>query len=113
MSYRKIFAAGLLLALAAAASADMRTIAEVHEVRLSNFVAPASENGVATFRACDDCAQQVAAVTPATRYLVNDKAVTLAEFRRAVLSIGNRNAQYLLVKHHLESETVTKVAITL
>lgn len=113
MTYRMILAAALLLALGVSASADMRTIAEAYEVRLSNFRAPGSENGAASFRACDTCAQQIAAVTPATRYLVNGKAVTLSNFRKALLSVTNRDKKHLLVKQHLESETITKIAVSL
>mgnify|MGYP001822162248 CR=1 FL=1 len=113
MNYKKLIAVGLLALLANAAAADMRTIVEAHEVRLSQFRAPASITGSVTFRACNSCPQKIVPVTPETRYLVNDKAVSLNDFRKAVLTVSNRERKYLVVSEHLESATIRSVSVSL
>lgn len=106
----------LLLTLAffhAAAFADIRTITEAYEVDLSNFRAPGTANGTLAMRDCSSCTPKTLRVTSATRYIVNDQEVSLAEFRRQLASNGNKRDAMLVVSHHLESDLVTAVRVSL
>ena len=48
-----------------------------------------------------------------TLWLVNKNSLTLADFRRAVDSLADRDRRSVTVKHHLENNVITKVAITI
>lgn len=113
MIHRKLFAVGLLTLLANFAAADMQTIVEAHEVRLSDFRAPASMNGSVSFRTCATCPQRIVPVTPETRFLVNKKAVSLNDFRKALVTVTDRDSEVVIVSEHLESETIRSVSVNL
>lgn len=95
------------------ASADFRTVMEVHEVELPYLTLPASVNGTLTFSDCDECSQLSIRATVATRYSVNGQTVSLADFRRAIAGITNRSQQIVDVFHDLESNTVIQVRVKL
>ena len=59
MKYWKMAIIAALLCGIGLANADMRTVERASEVVLSDFRAPASENGIASFKTCPDCKQQV------------------------------------------------------
>jgi hypothetical protein len=111
-SFRKI-----LLSLAALiclpAMAEFTTVAEAYEVALNDFTAPASAHGVVAFKPCGECALQSVRVTPDTRYVLNKRDVRLQEFRNAVAGVTNRDTAGVTVMHHLASDTVTSISITL
>ncbi len=102
-----------ILGLSLTAAADFRTITEVHEVDLIFLRLPGTPSGTLSFAECADCDSQTIRVIPATRYLVNGRTVSLADFKRAVAGITNREDTVINVSHHLESNTVTKVTAKL
>ncbi len=112
MQIRKLLVL-VLLGLSLTAAADFRTITEVHEVNLIFLRLPATSSGTLSFAGCADCDSQTIRVIPATRYLVNGRTVSLADFRRAVASVTNRQDTIINVSHHLESNTVTTVTAKL
>ncbi len=102
-----------ILGLSLSAAADFRTITEVHEVNLIFLRLPGTVSGTLSFAGCADCDSQTIRVIPATRYVINGRTVSLADFKRAVARITNRGDTNIDVSHHLESDTVTKLRVTL
>jgi len=102
-----------LLGLSMAMSAQAQVVSQAYEVVLSDFRAPATENGGVAFKECDDCDRMSVRVTSGTRYSVNGKSVRLSEFREAISLAGDRDEKYLTVLHHLESNTVESIDVLL
>ena len=90
------------------AQADI--VSQAYEVALSDFRAPANENGTAAFRTCETCDHQVIRVTANTQYKVDGKTVRLEDFRKAIRRAGDGD---VIVLHHLESNTIKSIAVSL
>ena len=103
----------VLLGLSLAAAADFRTITEVHEVDLIDLRLPGTEGGTLAINECDDCEALTLRVSAGTRYVLNDRDVTLVEFKKAISRVTNRDDVIVDVAHHLESDSVTKVMVKL
>lgn len=99
------------LVLSLAAGADV--VSQAHEVALSEFRAPASANGAAAFKACASCEQQLIRVTPSTRYKLNGKTVRLSDFRKAISQARNRSNIPVIVLHHLGTDTIQSIDVSL
>lgn len=108
-----IAAAVLLILISVSAIAQFRTIELAHEVPLTEFVVPVTQNGTLTFRGCPDCESFSSRLTPKTLYVINKQPVTLQEFRKQVTGVSDRSRYFLTVVQHLETNTVTKVSIKL
>jgi hypothetical protein len=102
-----------LWAISLSAAAQFTTVAPAYEIALSNFRAPATQSGGLAFRECDSCELQQLRVTPTTAYSVNGRSVLLKDFRKALRSADDRDAVTVIVKHHLESDTVVSVAVSI
>jgi hypothetical protein len=113
MRLRNIFLFCLPILWASSALADFTTIELANEVRLSDFRAPQSANGVTSFKACGTCDLQVVNVTDDTRYMVNGQSVELSEFRRRLALVQDRDREMLIVRHHLEDDVITVISIRL
>ena len=113
MKLKILYAIGLSVFLAQASVAEIRTITLAHEVILSDFRAPASNNGIVSFKPCRSCDRQNVDVNDATSYLLNRKNVTLAAFRQALHSVRDREHEVVIVMHHLESDTVSSISVNL
>lgn len=112
MKIRTIIAVALLCAGFAAAAQGV-VVSQAYEVALSDFRAPATENGSAAFKACAECERQLVRVTPETTYRVNGKRVSLDDFRKAIMHADNRASIPAIVLHHLESDTIVSIAVSL
>ena len=112
MHSRKLLAL-VLFGLSLTAAADFRTITEAYEVDLSDLRLPGSENGTLTFKQCSDCEAQTLRVTSKTRYLINDRDFTLAEFKEQLKHVRKRKNQNVSVLHHLESNTIKAIKVWL
>ena len=93
--------------------ADFRTTMEVYEVELVHLTLPASENGVLSFSECGECEVLSIRATAATRYTINGRNVSLADFRKAIAGIADRNRQMIDVFHDLELNTLRAVEVKL
>ena len=102
-----------LLSIGLSAAADDRIISLAYEVNLSNFHAPATSNGSASFKECADCTQHLVRVTPATRYAISGRAVQLGEFKEACMLANDRDEIAVTVLHHLESDTIQSIDVFL
>ena len=99
------------LCLGLSTAAADRIISQAYEVVLSEFTAPVTENGGATFKECGDCERRIVRVTSSTRYGVNGRAVTLDEFRRAIAQADDQDEKSVTVLHHLESDTIVSIDV--
>ena len=102
-----------LCALSVSAAAQFTTVVPAYEIALANFQPPATQSGGVAFRRCDTCELQQLSVTPSTTYSLNGESVVLEEFRKALQRVGDRDAVTVIVKHHLESDTVVAVAVSI
>lgn len=108
----KYFFIAVLLGLSLPAAAEFTTIAEAHEVALSDFRVPATPSSGVIFKICDDCDMMTVRVTPNTQYLINGKSYPLKEFRKRVFDIRDRANTPVTVLHHLESDIVLSVSVS-
>ena len=108
-----LFSIGLAFATQAAATNLGPVISQAYELTLSNFRAPATENGSVSFKECDDCERMTVRVTAGTRYTINGKTVRLQDFRKAISRVNNRDGVGMTVLHHLESDTIELINVSL
>jgi len=112
MKIRKTLAI-MLLGLGLAVAAQGQVVSQAYEVALSNFWAPATQNGSAAFKECDTCERKLVRVTAATRYAINGKTLQLKAFRKTIRQASNRQNAPVTVLHHLESDTIKSIAVSL
>jgi hypothetical protein len=112
MIIRKIIAA-LLLTVSLSAAADFVTTEEGYEVALSNMTVPVTSTGSLVFTECAECDSRMIRMTRNTRFIVNGQTVELQEFRKRVFHVRDRTKVAVTIMHHLESNTVTYVAVNL
>lgn len=103
----------VLVGLGYALSASGDVITKAYEVALDEFRAPATANGSVSFKACSNCQMQLVRVTENTRYTINDEAVRLDDFRKAISHTRDRASKTVIVMHHLESDTVVLINVSL
>lgn len=109
----KLFVAAMVLSLALPAAAEFEVVSLAHEIALSNFRAPTTYNGSLAFKECSECETKSVRVTPNTQYVLNDKAVPLEKFRQALQQVRDRDEVAIIVLHHLETDTVVSVSVTI
>ncbi len=102
-----------LLSLGLSMAVQSQVISQAYEVALSDFRAPATENGGAAFKQCRDCERVLVRVTAATRYTINGEAVRLDDFRRVITEARSRGNVVMTVLHHLESDTIESINVSL
>ena len=105
--------AAALLALSFTAGADFVTVERAYEVPLNLYRMPATSAGALAFKECDACDLRTIRVGANTRYVINGKRVELAAFRKALARVNDRKHTFIIVLHHLESDTVTQVTANL
>jgi len=112
MNIRKTLICSLLV-LSFPAAAEFTTISRTYEVALSNVRVPATPNSGITFKLCADCDMVTVRVTPNTQYVVNGTSLPLKAFRKSVFQVRDRATTVVGVKHHLESDTIVSVSVTI
>jgi len=110
MHIRKLLAL-VLLGLSLSAAADFTTITAAYEVAVRDLRLPGSSTGTLTFRECADCEAQTLRVNGKTRYVLNDRDIELAKFKKQLGRVSNRKDETATVLHHLESNTITAVMV--
>ena len=106
-----VFSFGLVFATHAGATGLGPVISQAYEVKMENFRAPISRNAVASFKECETCESMSVRVTDNTRYTINGKTVRLEDFRKRVSEAGDRGD--VIVLHHLESDTIEQINVSL
>ena len=112
MHIRKLLVA-LLMTVSLSAAAEFITIEQGYEVALSDMTTPVTSTGSLVFKECEDCDAKTIRMTRNTRFIVNGRTVELQEFRKQVFQVRDRSQVPVTVMHHLESDTVTSVSVTL
>ncbi len=112
MHIRKLLAI-VILGLGVSAAADFTTVTAAYEVAVSDLRLPRSTGGTLSFKECSDCAAQTLRVSGETRYVLNDRSYTLVEFTKQVKGVSNKKDETATVMHHLESNTITAIFISL
>jgi hypothetical protein len=112
MHIRKILTV-VLIAASLSAVADFRTITRAYEIRLSNLRVPVTSTGSLIFKQCDDCENIVALMTNRTQFIVNGKTVNIRDFRKNVFQVRDRRHEPVIIKHHLETDTITSIRVDL
>lgn len=84
-----------------------------YEVPLNEFRVPATTNSGASFRECSGCERHLVRVTAATQYVINGESLRLQAFREALMHARNRDDKTVIVMHHLESDTIESISVSL
>ena len=109
----KTLLAIILICLGFAVAAEDRIISLAYEITLSDFSAPTTANSSIAFKECGECTQMRVRVTDATSYSINGKTVRLEDFRKAVTHAHDRDEKLVIVMHHLESDTIESLDVSL
>ena len=112
MHIRTLFIA-LLMSLSLSAAAEFVTVELAYEVALSDMTTPVTNSGSLVFKECEDCDVRSIRMTRNTQFIVNGRTVELKEFRKQVFQVSDRSGVPVTVKHHLESDTVVSVSVSL
>ena len=107
----QIFLIAALASMSFAASAENHIIAQAYEIAVDDLRLPGNVVGSVSFKDCDACEVQTVNVTTDTRYLLNNRDVSLVEFRKAVNSIVDKDTNIATVIHHLESDSIVAVHV--
>ena len=102
---------GLMFSAHAGATGLGPVVSQAYEISLRDFRAPVTTNGAASFKECEDCERMSVRVTNRTRYQINGRAVRLEDFRKKVSQAGDRGG--VIVLHHLESDTIEMINVSL
>jgi hypothetical protein len=108
-----LFSIGLAFTAQVGATNLGPVISQGYEIALSNFQAPATANGGVSFQECDECERMTVRVTADTLYKVNGRPVRLADFKKAIAVANNRDEVVLTVLHHLETDTIEMIDVSL
>lgn len=111
MKIIKTLIAVTLLCVSFSAVAQDQIVSQAYEIQLSDFRAPATENGGAAFKECRGCQHKIVRVTSGTRYSVNGQALSLEKFREAIAQTNDRDEKSVTVLHHLESDTIVSIDV--
>ena len=95
-----------------AASAHGDIVSQAHELTLSQFTAPTTNNSAISFKECDECELFRTRVTDATQYSIDGKQYRLDKFRAAVMQVRDRDEAAVTVLRHVESNTVLSISVT-
>ncbi len=109
----KLIITTILVVLAFPALADFETVSRAYEVNASSLTIPPSQNSRMRFNECEDCDTRTVRLTPQTQYSVNGRKVRFDGFRKAVQSARQSKEAGVILLHHLQSDTVLSVSITL
>lgn len=116
MNVIKLITAIVLIGAGSIAAADFKTVSRAYEVPFETLRVPTSTNGTIQFRSCKECEDIVLRATVNTRYVFNGEDLSLADFRRTMYRIRNeamRSYTAVTVLHHLETDTLVSVKVTL
>ena len=106
-----ILIAAIIFALSAPGMAQFRTIAEAHEVRLSDLRLPQSQDGTVACRTCDACPYETRLVSNDVQWVLDGRILPFEEFRRNLAAVRDPENTPAMVLHHLESDRVTRVSV--
>lgn len=104
-----------ILCLGMSAAAEMTTIIEAVEASTSVIYVPTSADGNLRFKPCADrCDAEYVSVRlqASTKFKIQGKLVSFAEFRRGFYNLRRGKDGYALVSYDTEKNTATSVEIS-
>ncbi len=109
MKTKLIFTA-MALMLTMPAIADFKLITQGYEVVLGEVRLPRNDGGSIAFKPCEACDYVTRRVAPDTRWEINGKATTLAQFRKRTEHLNDRDNHSVTVTRHVESNRITLIS---
>ncbi|MDJ0712271.1 MAG: hypothetical protein QNJ14_17920 [Woeseiaceae bacterium] len=109
----------ILIAMAAIATfsvpalADFKTVSRAYEVALGNMRIPTSAYSAVRFSECEDCETHAVRLTANTRFVVNGRSVSFERFQAMAAAVNDADSVPVIVLHHLESDTISKISVSL
>lgn len=104
----------VLMSVSLSAVAGLRASVDAYEVALQDLILPQGPNGNVSITACESCDRPLRfRVTGNTLYVANGKNYSLAEYRRLLAGVRDREGSYLTVVHDRESNTVMSIRVQL
>ena len=88
-------------------------VEQAYEVAVSDFRAPGTAGGTAAFKACAECDTRTLRMSADARYVVDGKTVRFDAFRKALASAAGNEDAMIVVLHHLESDTIVSISVSL
>ena len=107
----KAIITAVLLALSLPVAAEWERPQESHEARLSELRLPQNDAGTVGFKPCGDCAYVVKRVSANTEWVVGGTKMSLADFKRNLRRISDREGTPVTVVENFELEQVTRVSV--
>lgn len=107
----RIFFIAALASLSFAAAAENYIINQAYEVAVDELRLPGNVVGSVSFKGCSECDFKTVRVTTKTRYVLNNRDVSLTDFKAAVNAVVNKQTNIATVIHHLQSDTVIAVHV--
>ncbi len=101
----------LLASLSFDATAENYIIDQAYEIAVADLRLPGNIVGTVSFKDCDACAQLTIPVTTRTRYVLNNRDVSLVDFRLAVNTIRYKSRNIATVIHNLQSDTIVALHV--
>ncbi|MDJ0793919.1 MAG: hypothetical protein QNI98_06685 [Woeseiaceae bacterium] len=102
-----------LAALSLPAMAEFETVSRAYEVALGKMRIPTSIYSSVGFRECDECEMHTVRLTGNTRFVVNGRTVSFEKFREMAAAVNDADAVPVIVLRHLESDTITRISVSL
>jgi len=112
MRLRMTLALLALAGLAQVAAAAPPAVEEAYEVWVKHLTLPANEFGSMILRECDNCDPVTMRVEGDTRYVFDGQAMTLRDFRAAVLNMASRDEAVGTVVYRLKDNRVRLINVS-
>lgn len=112
MRLRMTLALLALAGLAQVAAAAPPAVQEAYEVQVKHLTLPANEFGSLILRECDNCDPVTLRVEGDTRYVFDGQAMTLKDFRAAVLNMAGRDQAVGTVVYRLKDNRVRQIYVS-
>lgn len=107
----QLFVIALLASLSFTALAENYIVKQAYEIAVADLRLPVNTVGTVSFKDCDACVRLTIPVTTETRYVVNNRDVTLVKFKQEVNRIVDKKRNIATVIHDLESDTIVALHV--
>jgi len=101
------------MAFAFPALADLRTVSMAYELNPSHVNVPPTPNSSMRFSECGECDAITAQLTAETLFKVEGKKVSFRDFREAIKLAKRSDHSGIVLQHHLASNAVVFVSVSL
>ena len=109
----KIMIMALVMVFTLPAFAEYVTISRAYELDAAQVSVPVSANSRIQFSRCDQCEKRSAQLTEETLFTVGGETVNFQDFCDAMRLAKQSERTAMLLEHHLKSDTVISVSVSL